>query len=87
MKTYLIPKYGITIKVENGSGIIKSKLKEHLIEEVIGTEDPVIHGCVSGAVDALESLIMAHAVAGIDVASPAYIEGLDTCMEALGNHL
>ena len=35
----------------------------------------------------LESLVVAHAVAGIDVASPAYVEGLETVVEAIAQDL
>jgi hypothetical protein len=38
------------------------------------------------AVDALESLILAHAVAGVDVTSPAYLEGLDTAVDAISDN-
>lgn len=38
------------------------------------------------ALDALESLILAHACAGIDVGSPAYLEGIETAMDALSNN-
>jgi hypothetical protein len=83
MKTFIIPQYGITVMVDGaGVGAINSELKKHLIGD-----DPAPGDEIEGAVDALESLIMAHAVAGIDVASPAYVTGLETCMEALGNNL
>jgi len=39
------------------------------------------------ALDAVEALILAHAVAGMDVASPAYVEGIETAVEACGNHV
>jgi len=39
------------------------------------------------AIDAIESLILAHAIAGIDVESPAYLEGLETVQNALMNNL
>ena len=38
-----------------------------------------------GAVDGLESLILAHAVAGIDVLSREYREGVQTAVDAIGN--
>jgi ribosomal protein S30 len=43
----------------------------------------------NGAVDGIESLVLAHAhaCAGIDVESPAYVEGLKTTVEAIGNNL
>jgi hypothetical protein len=37
--------------------------------------------------DAIESLILAHASAGLDVASPAYVEGIETAVEACCNNL
>jgi len=41
----------------------------------------------NGAVDGIESLVLSHACAGIDVESPAYVEGLKTTVEAIGNNL
>jgi len=40
-----------------------------------------------GAAEAIESLILSHAVAGIDVESPAYIEGIETSLNAVTNNL
>ena len=83
MKTYLIPQYDITVIVDGaGVGSINSELKKHLVGD-----NPAPGDEIEGAVNALESLIMAHACAGIDVAAPAYVTGLETCMEALGNNL
>ena len=38
------------------------------------------------ALDAIESLVMAHACEGIDVASEAYQNGILTTLDALGNN-
>jgi hypothetical protein len=38
------------------------------------------------AIDAVESLILAHAMQGIDVKNPAYVKGIETALEAIGNH-
>jgi hypothetical protein len=35
--------------------------------------------------DAIESMVMAHACAGIDIMAPAYIEGIETAVQACGN--
>ena len=79
MKTYLIPQYGIEVIVtDKGTGTISSDLKKHLIG---GEENDLL-----GIVDAIESLIMAHACSGVDIASPAYVTGLETCLEAIGNN-
>lgn len=34
---------------------------------------------------AIESMILAHAIAGVDVESPAYIEGIETAIDAVIN--
>jgi hypothetical protein len=37
------------------------------------------------AIDALESLVLAHACADIDVEAPAYLEGIETTVDAVVN--
>ena len=47
-------------------------------------------GCAcreKAAMDAIESLILAHACAGVDIESPAYVEGIETAVEACWNNL
>lgn len=39
------------------------------------------------AMDAIESVILGHACAGIDVCSPAYLKGIETALEAVANKL
>jgi len=39
-----------------------------------------------GAMHGIEALILAHACAGIDIESPAYIEGIITAVTAISNH-
>jgi hypothetical protein len=41
---------------------------------------------INAAIDGTESLILAHACVGVDVESPAYIEGFETAVEAVLNH-
>ena len=38
-------------------------------------------------IDGIESLILAHACAGVDIRAPAYIAGIETAVEAASNHL
>jgi|TARA_Y100000033_G_C2725573_1_gene100634 hypothetical protein len=35
--------------------------------------------------DALHAMILSHAIAGVDIESPAYIEGIETAVDAIGN--
>lgn len=37
------------------------------------------------ALDSIESLILAHACAGVDIESPAYLEGIEVAVEAIWN--
>jgi hypothetical protein len=80
MKTYTIPEYKIIVNVADGGvATIESGLKE------IGSE--LEAGEFYAVVDALESLILAHAQAGLNISSPAYVAGLKTCLEAIANNL
>jgi hypothetical protein len=85
MKIYSIEKYGITVKVLIGGGVITSKLKEHFCDSF--KQDEEAYNINKAIVDTIEALILAHASAGINVSSKAYINGLDSCLEAIANNL
>ena len=71
--------YGIEVTlVGDGSGKIISELRD-------GSDVP--NKEYDAAIDAIESLILAHACAGIDIASPAYLEGVETAIEAIANNI
>ncbi len=38
------------------------------------------------AIDAIESIVVAHACAGIDITDPRYLEGIETAVEACANN-
>lgn len=38
------------------------------------------------AINIIESMILAHAIAGIDIEAPGYVEGIETALDALGNN-
>jgi len=80
-----LPCFGIEIRLirkdspkEPGEGTITSDLR--------GTGDVIESLRYNAAIDSLESLILAHACAGIDVESLAYVEGIETAVEAIANH-
>jgi len=62
-----------------GNGAISSELR--------AGGDVVAGSAYDGAIDAIESLVLAHACAGIDVEDPRYLEGVNTALEAIDNHL
>ena len=82
----------------DGGNLIHSKLKDECpacknpncyahCEESTETDDEWLNRHRwNTAMDALESMILAHAIAGIDVESPAYIEGIETTCDALSNN-
>jgi hypothetical protein len=85
MQTIRLPCFGITIRLDQentaktpGAGTITSDLK------IPG--NTAVNRQYNAAVDGLESLILAHACAGVDVESPAYVEGIETAVEAIANH-
>ena len=85
IRTIRLPCFGITIRLDRknttkkpGAGTITSDLK------VLGKT--AANRQYNAAVDGLESLILAHACAGVDVESPAYVEGIETAVEAIANH-
>ncbi|MEE9540814.1 MAG: hypothetical protein V3V85_04885 [Candidatus Thorarchaeota archaeon] len=85
MKTIKLPCFGIVVELDDtmvGFGGITSDLGEEPSDPMSpdGSE-------YNGAIHAIESLILAHAVAGIDIESPAYMEGIETAVDAIGNNL
>jgi hypothetical protein len=77
-KTIKLPCYGIVVTFAPGeSGELRSDLVYEL--RTLGRYIPEIDG--------IESMILAHAIAGIDIESPAYIEGIETAVEAVANHI
>jgi len=78
-----LPCYGITVTLareneveEPGSGTIVSDLRD---------PKTAANRQYNAAIDGLEALILAHACAGVDVESPAYVEGIETAVDAIAN--
>ena len=74
--TITLPCFGIVIEVIDNGGTIASDLK--------GDGD---NSELTAAIDAIESLILAHACAGVDIADLAYVEGIETAVETCWNKL
>jgi hypothetical protein len=56
------------------------------LTEVYGQEDDMTDKTYF-ALEALDSLVLAHFCAGINVCSTEYLDGLATALDAIGNHL
>jgi hypothetical protein len=92
-RTIILPCYGIVVNLDtedSGAGAISSDLHEERGLETLRSalaRTEAGFDRYDGAIDAIESLILAHAVAGIDISSPAYIEGVKTAVEACANNM
>jgi len=76
-----LPCYGITITLDNDDdcGTISSDLHEDYTEDHPDKADIMQYNCM---MDAIESILLAHACAGIDVETLPYIEGIETAVQA-----
>ena len=75
MKTINLPCFGIVVELDNnGNGTITST---DLKTEHNDPEDELYNA----AMDGIESMILAHACAGVDITTPAYIEGIETAVD------
>jgi hypothetical protein len=69
------------IVVLQEAGSITSTLKDFMLMDD-GSEEERLRG----SIDAIESLVLGHACAGIDVEDPKYIAGLQTTIDAISNN-
>ena len=84
-KTITLPCHGIVVELTgDGGGSISSDLHAPILG--IDDFDDREMREYNAAIDALESIILAHACAGINIESPAYIEGIETAVQAIVNH-
>ena len=99
MKTIQLPCFSIVIDLGDedlehpghylGGNLLASDLQRQCSpgSELLDEEDVAADEAGIAAAHALESMILAHAIAGIDVTSPAYCEGIETAVEAIANNL
>lgn len=82
MKTIKLPCYGIVVELDDkGGGTIRSDLRDFGEDE----DGFVANSMLSGASDALETIILAHACAGVDIEAPAYLEGIEVAVDKIFN--
>lgn len=80
MKTFNLGIYDIVVNVyENGGGSISSSLNDG------ERDDGENYLEYEAAVNAIESMILAHACAGIPIDLPSYIEGIETAINTITN--
>ena len=84
MRTIRLPCFGIEVTLTgDGGGSITSDLHEH--EEEPSTDAWLNEEEYNRMMDGIESMILAHAVAGVDIQSGAYQEGIEAAVQACAN--
>lgn len=86
-----IPIGGIVIELgspdsDNPSRFSCGRIIGGTLKDDYESSDPDLDNLFNSMMDALESVLLAHACAGIDVTSHAYIEGLETAINACANN-
>ena len=86
-KIIKLPCFGIVVKIEDGAGSITDDAHETIIYDEDDPkwdclEDQTAKESFNNMLDGITSMILAHAVAGIDIETPAYIEGIETAIGA-----
>ena len=83
-KIIKLPCYGIVVTLDGKAGHISDDLHEELHPESadIGCGEYEAAVAYNNRIDGITSLILAHACAGVDVKSPAYIEAVETAVDA-----
>lgn len=70
-----LPAFGIVVTLKGEGGTIEPG------ELVAGADEPECRA----AYDAILSMVLAHAIAGIDVRKPEYIQGIKDAVQAIDN--
>ena len=79
--------YGIVLNLVPGieghfDGTIRSDLHEESDLEDWDSDEQHDCDCYNAAMDTVESIILAHACAGVDIQAPAYLEGIHTSVHS-----
>lgn len=65
--------------------VLEGEDRTYALESSIERDDE--NEAFNGAIDGLESLVLAHACSGVDVSAPQYVEGVKNAMDAIANVL
>jgi hypothetical protein len=84
-RTIRLPCYGITVTLARENGV--DKPGSGTVTSDLRASGTAANRQYNAATDGLEALILAHACAGVDVESPAYVEGIETAVDAIVNHV
>jgi hypothetical protein len=85
VRTIRLPCLGITVRLVRES-TAKTPGAGAITSDVKAPGKTAAQRPYNAAIDGLESLILAQACAGVDIETPAYLEGVETAVEAIFNH-
>ena len=72
---------------ENYSQENYAQIYQRTLTKLSGSLSQRTKSLLLSPIDGIESMILAHAIAGVDIESPAYLEGIETAVEAVANHI
>jgi CheY-specific phosphatase CheX len=85
MKRVELP-YGIIVEFDlEGNGHIVDGIREDIDWIRDDPDEAQEKQDYNNMIDGVTSMVLGHACAGVDIESPAYIEGLETAIENIGN--
>jgi uncharacterized membrane protein YkgB len=95
-KTIKLPCFGIVVELTEielhsltpnryNGGSITSDLHENPDDSDMEDENDIYN--YNNSMDGIESMILGHACAGIDIESPAYIEGIESAVQACADNI
>jgi hypothetical protein len=85
VRTIRLPCFGITVRLVR-EGIAKTPGAGTITSDLRGPGKTAAQRQYNAAIDGLEALVLAHACGGVDIETPAYLEGVETAVEAITNH-
>jgi hypothetical protein len=81
--TIKLPLYGIIVTFASANDRKGGAIASDLHEPIASAEDDKY----DGAMDGIEAMILGHAIAGIDITTPAYLEGIQSAVEGCANNI
>ena len=86
-RTIKLPCYGITITLVRDNGADNPGSDAITSDLLVLARAPCTSAMQRGHRRPRSVLLLAHACAGVEMESPAYIEGIETAVEAIANHV
>jgi hypothetical protein len=77
----------VVLLTEANTGVVDRSLTGRITSNLHHGDSGNDDSAYKAAIDGIESLILAHACAGVNIRDPVYLAGIQTAVEAASNHL